>query len=283
MNILSRVTQKIFGNSGPTGDFGQFSSGQSSPVYTKDPSTIQALAGFLTGWKAATYSTQIPALEDMNSLFFLAYRQLAYLFEAGIPEWDAGTTYSQYSFVQVSGVVYVSLQNTNLNQSPAGTPAYWQTYGTEPVGVIKDFAGALPSGYLACDGSAVSRTTYSALFAYLNASSLPWGSGDGVNTFNVPDLRGKGRFGYDVSQTEFNALGKTGGEKTHQLTTAEMPSHNHSYEGSFVYYNGGSRNTITASGQHDQGTVSNVIQNTGGDGAHNNLAPYGTVTVGIKY
>lgn len=56
------------------------------------------------------------------------------------------------------------------------------------VGFIKPFAGnTVPDGYLYCDGSAVSRTTYSELFA---AIGTLYGAGDGSTTFNVPDLRG---------------------------------------------------------------------------------------------
>ena len=58
-----------------------------------------------------------------------------------------------------------------------------------PVGSLISYAGATaPSGYLLCDGSAVSRTTYSDLFTAL---STAYGSGDGSTTFNLPDLRGR--------------------------------------------------------------------------------------------
>jgi multidrug efflux pump subunit AcrA (membrane-fusion protein) len=51
-------------------------------------------------------------------------------------------------------------------------------------GTIVEFAGSvLPSGYLLCDGSAVSRATYGALFS---AIATTWGPGDGVSTFNLP-------------------------------------------------------------------------------------------------
>jgi microcystin-dependent protein len=50
-----------------------------------------------------------------------------------------------------------------------------------------DVTGSVPTGFLACDGSAVSRTTYAALF---NAIGTNWGVGDGTSTFNVPDTRG---------------------------------------------------------------------------------------------
>jgi hypothetical protein len=57
-----------------------------------------------------------------------------------------------------------------------------------PPGSILPFAGATaPGGFLLCDGSAVSRTTYAKLFA---ATGTAWGRGDSYNTFNVPDLRG---------------------------------------------------------------------------------------------
>lgn len=56
----------------------------------------------------------------------------------------------------------------------------------EPTGSIKPFAGTtIPNGYLLCDGSAVSRTTYAALFAVIGTT---YGSGDGSTTFNVPNL-----------------------------------------------------------------------------------------------
>jgi microcystin-dependent protein len=56
-------------------------------------------------------------------------------------------------------------------------------------GRIEAYAGATaPTGYLLCDGTAVSRTTYAALFA---VTSTTYGVGDGSTTFNVPDLRGR--------------------------------------------------------------------------------------------
>jgi microcystin-dependent protein len=56
-----------------------------------------------------------------------------------------------------------------------------------PSGMIMPFGGSSsPTGFLACDGSAISRTTYSTLFT---AIATTWGVGDGSSTFNVPDLR----------------------------------------------------------------------------------------------
>jgi microcystin-dependent protein len=62
--------------------------------------------------------------------------------------------------------------------------------GAVPAGVISPFAGAslnMPAGYLLCDGSAISRTTYSDLF---QAIGTTYGSGDGSTTFNLPNFAG---------------------------------------------------------------------------------------------
>jgi microcystin-dependent protein len=60
---------------------------------------------------------------------------------------------------------------------------------TIPVGTISPYAGtSAPANWLLCDGSAVSRVTYAALFA---VTSTAYGVGDGSTTFNVPDLRGR--------------------------------------------------------------------------------------------
>lgn len=63
-------------------------------------------------------------------------------------------------------------------------------YGSSvPTGVINPFAGSsAPSGWLICDGTAVSRSTYASLFAILGTT---YGSGDGSTTFNIPDLRSR--------------------------------------------------------------------------------------------
>ena len=86
-----------------------------------------------------------------------------------------------------------------------------------PAGTILPFGGAsAPSGWLLCDGSAVSRTTYAALFANI---STAWGYGDNSTTFNLPDMRGRFPRGRDAgiardpdraSRTAANTGGNTG-------------------------------------------------------------------------
>jgi microcystin-dependent protein len=93
-----------------------------------------------------------------------------------------------------------------------------------PPGAIIMYAGLVaPSGYLFCDGGEYSRTAYAALFA---AIGIRYGSGDGVNTFNVPDMNGRSPVGRDkgkgrVTDTFLpngDTLGATGGDQHDQTT-----------------------------------------------------------------
>lgn len=145
-------------------------------------------------------------------------------------------------------------------------------------GMIAPFGRAsVPTGWLACDGSAVSRTTYSALFT---AIGIGFGAGDGSITFNVPNLKGKVPVGLDGAQTEFDVLGETGGEKTHVLITAEIPAHTHvAPQGGGLAGSGWS----TASTVRQPDYSGNIpTGSTGGDGAHNNLQPYLVINYYIK-
>lgn len=89
------------------------------------------------------------------------------------------------------------------------------------------FTATAPAGFVILTGANLSRTTYAGLFALWGTS---FGVGDGSTTFGTPNPLGKVPVGKDASQTEFATLGQTGGAKTHALTTAEMPSHNHTQD-----------------------------------------------------
>lgn len=90
-----------------------------------------------------------------------------------------------------------------------------------------------PTGYLYCDGSAVSRGTYATLFGIVGTI---FGSGNGTTTFNVPDLRGRFIRGVDdgtardpdaASRTAMNSGGNSG-DAAGSLQTAATASHTHS-------------------------------------------------------
>lgn len=171
-----------------------------------------------------------------------------------------------------------------------------------PVGSLTGWAGmplSAPTGWLICNGQAVSRATYSSLYEVIKSS---WGSGDGVSTFNVPDFRQRVLVGYDGSVTEFNSVGKTGGESRTILTWGQMPVHNHGVSdgghghalgGDPVYTSaGGTQRTYLGGGTGQQlrwgaGGVQNSgtgisINNAGGGQSHNNLPPYGVGSWIIK-
>lgn len=108
--------------------------------------------------------------------------------------------------------------DTNLG---ARVTAIETTYA--PSGVIHQYAGAsAPTGWLLCDGTAVSRTVYSALYAVLGTS---YGTGDGSTTFNLPDFRGRVPVGKNSGT--FATLGATGGTETVTLDVTQIPSHTH--------------------------------------------------------
>ena len=137
-------------------------------------------------------------------------------------------------------------------------------------------SNTIPTGFLAEDGTAISRTTYSNLFAVIGTT---FGSGDGSTTFNLPNSKGKVSIGLDRADTWFDQLGEIGGEKEHLLTIAEMPSHNHTAAAHAF-----------SMGPHDIYTgwlVSPVhtfaTDYTGGSDYHNNTQPYIVKKRIIKY
>jgi microcystin-dependent protein len=115
--------------------------------------------------------------------------------------------------------------------------------GLSPAGSILIWGGAVnspPTGYLICDGSAVSRETYANLFAAVGTTH---GSGNGATTFNLPDLRDK----FVVGASGTKAVASTGGS-----ADAIVVSHTHTYSG-----------TTSNNGDHNHAT--NISQdNTGG-------------------
>lgn len=81
------------------------------------------------------------------------------------------------------------------------------------------------TGYLLCDGSAVSRVTYAALFT---AISTTYGVGDGATTFNIPDTRGRSPIGAGTgSGLTARTLGTNYGAQTVTLAASDIAPHTH--------------------------------------------------------
>jgi microcystin-dependent protein len=137
----------------------------------------------------------------------------------------------------ISGIAVgsVPVWNGSAWVKPSGTPdgtKFLRDDGTwaapvsassAPTGAVSPFAGSsAPADWLLADGSAVSRSTYAALFAVI---STTYGTGDGSTTFNVPDLRGRTVAGYAASggHSDVATLGNNDGV----AAANRRPKHNH--------------------------------------------------------
>ena len=160
-----------------------------------------------------------------------------------------------------------------------------------------------PYGCLLADGRAVSRVTYADLF---RAIGVQFGKGDGVATFNIPDMKGNVLVGAGGTSDTLlgNAPGDSGGERAHVLTEDELAGHTHiatvanngTHRHTMNRYNNaigsgniygplrgtqlaGGINTADA-GDHAHGVLN---ANTGGDEAHNNMQPSLVMRFYVRY
>jgi microcystin-dependent protein len=154
--------------------------------------------------------------------------------------------------------------------------------GGIPTATIVPWSSAsVPSGFLECNGTAVSRSTYSALFAIVGTT---YGVGNGSTTFNVPDLQDN----VPVGKSNNKNLASTGGANTvaatgnvggstanATLSTAQLASHTHAYQS----YNDAGEPQVPAAPKTALGrsfgltTINGIIQSTGsGQGHSHNMS-----------
>lgn len=194
----------------------------------------------------------------------------------------------------------------------------WQTFADAVAAVVGGVQGAFEpgdlktsgrstpaSGWLLCDGSAYSRATYADLFAAIGST---YGAGDGTTTFNVPDFRGRTILGAGTGPgLTARSRGNTGGEEAHDLSTSEIPSHDHSGStgsaGAHEHTHSANQAINTSTGGGAASRLTNLVGGTAGDvdaitttdGAHthsvsaagggnphNTMQPYGVANVFIK-
>lgn len=116
-----------------------------------------------------------------------------------------------------TGVGAYSDMGTKAEAVPAGQIGW---FGTD----------SAPSGWLKCDGSNVSRTTYADLFA---AISTRWGVGDGSTTFRLPELRGEFVRGWD------DGRGVDSGRNLGTFQDEALKAHNHTLPSAMGRFTGG--------------------------------------------
>lgn len=161
-----------------------------------------------------------------------------------------------------------------------------------PAGMVMPFAGSsAPGGWLLCDGSAVSRSTYSVLFGVIGTT---YGVGDGSTTFNVPDMRGRAPFGKDdmggsaasritsgVSGITGSSLGAVGGDQHSQQHTHTENSHSHNINSGIgvhgLVFNGLSNRDFTNGTATDLNVTATdsatATINNSGSGSSENMPP----------
>ncbi|MCD6595280.1 tail fiber protein [bacterium] len=212
-------------------------------------------------------------------------------------KWGGGSP-SERALIEAksnNNTVFIAKPNGDV-QAPSGRFKD-KTGFVMPVGTVVPYAGnSAPDGWLLCDGSSYSTSTYADLFAVIGYT---YGGSGG--SFNMPNLKGRVVVGVDGGDGDFDNLNDSGGEKTHTLTIDEMPRHHHDvndpghhhsywdrYRGTESAFGSGAatRGSEDLDGSsHSTGTsyTGISIRNTGGGYSHNNLQPYRVLNYIIKY
>ena len=168
-----------------------------------------------------------------------------------------------------------------------------KVYSQDPyIGEIRIFAGNFaPSGWALCNGQILPIAQNTALFSILGTTY----GGDGTVNFALPDFRGRTAMGVDNGHVE----GERGGEETHILTLAELPTHTHVLINLLITGKGNSaagdkdspaanyyaKNSARGNEFNTQSNAQGAniilpvgaINNIGGGQSHNNMAPYTTL------
>ena len=160
-------------------------------AYTLVSSEYQCMRLLFNGSLAADLTISIPSGVGgfwiiTNSTTDLSTSAIKYLTINTTASGSLGITPPRGSSV----VIYSDGTHVGYASGTAPVPASSITSGSALVipGTVINFAGSTaPTGYLTCDGSAISRSTYASLFAAIGTT---WGAGNSTTTFNIPDLRG---------------------------------------------------------------------------------------------
>lgn len=189
----------------------------------------------------------------------------------------AVATKADISSPTFTGTPAAPTASTGTNTTQLATTAFANSAAAavSPTGEIKMWpTTSAPSGFLLCNGAAVSRTIYADLFAVIGTT---FGSGDGSTTFTLPDLKNK----FAVGAGDLYALAATGGSKDAVVVshshTATDSGHTHTYSNAVTgggFLGGTSSYSITGTGTTASGTANITVASSGESGTNKNLPPY---------
>lgn len=170
------------------------------------------------------------------------------------------TTNDELKFRNEANDGWIVIGKFQNNANTAATPA----------GAILQFAGSTaPDGWLICNGSTVSRSTYANLFAAIGEA---YGAGNGSTTFKIPDLRGRVPVGAGQGSGLTNrVLAATGGSQSLNLTENQLPAHTHLMFANVEVNNSGGEATATTQVPRARGVL--------GDSSQDHKYRMGTTTV----
>ena len=185
---------------------------------TVDPSVVSSTLPLPTGGALLAWNAGGTAIENVTVGEIGSGDSVTLPDDYGVAIYAAANVFTSRTLTAGAGI---SITN---GTGVSGNPTITST--SPPTGSIVGYgAAAAPTGWLLCDGSVVSRTTYAALYAVIGTT---WGVGDGSTTFNVPDSKGRFPIGYGTGAgLTARALGAKGGEESHTITITELPSHSH--------------------------------------------------------
>jgi microcystin-dependent protein len=299
-----------------------FFSGDKFPMYREALAKMQEMTNLIARLAGIGGNTYILSGCEGNGNgsvsdgFVVVNGELLPFIGSAVPSSGKVTIQETRSDVNTFGVVYPETYITRVAKFALTGEYNWSDF--EPIqnnkalytlikdikgdapGTIKMWAGLvskIPSDYRICDGSELNPNEFPELYDSIGVSF----GGDGNNTFNLPDLRGRFIVGFNSADSDYNAIGKIDGSKEIVLTEDNLPAHNHTASADTYFNKLAARaadidatNTTKAtdsgapdteyriagmtSTQWNQATIKSV----GGNQAHENRPPYFTLAYIIK-